>query len=274
MQLSTDGTEILVNGKSKYSARSISFVLGTDVCVLCIASAATGSVSSQCVECGNVPIATVRTGFRLNEHRLDGKMRKPRPREVTTIEQDDFDNEAKLLFESLGLDASGQGHVHHDKYCSINQIYSGGEGKGTIFVGNKNAASTRAMLKKDSITHIVNCTKLLPNYFEAEAGMSYLRFEINLWMQRVNGTPESILHFLKPFFDFVDRAVDSGRSVLVHCVAGAHRAGTAGCLLLMHYHQLAAKDATTCMRSLRPVTEPKGALLQLLERYEQAVGVV
>ena len=123
MQLSTDRTEILVNGKSKYSARSISFVLGTDVCVLCIASAATGSVSSQCVECGNVPKATVRTGFRLNEHRLDGKMRKPRPREVTTIEQDDFDNEAKLLFESLGLDASGQGHVHHDKYCSINQVY-------------------------------------------------------------------------------------------------------------------------------------------------------
>ena len=175
---------------------------------------------------------------------------------------------------------------------------------------------------------------LLPNYYEAEAGMSYLRFPINLWMQRVTGctpgpsnhstlrarpapqtrhtwlrsTPESILHFLKPFFDFVDRAVDSGRSVLVHCVAGAHRAGTAGCLLLMHYHrdhQLAAKvrvhaamptdpptpppptpppaltcgraraqDATTCMRSLRPVTEPKGALLQLLERYEQAVGVV
>ena len=114
--------------------------------------------------------------------------------------------------------------------------------------------------------------EFLPNYFEAEAGMSYLRFPINLWMhsQRVTGctpgpsnhstlrarpapqtrhtwlrsTPESILHFLKPFFDFVDRAVDSGRSVLVHCVAGAHRAGTAGCLLLMHYHrdhQLAAK---------------------------------
>jgi hypothetical protein len=226
MKLSADRTEIVVNGKSKYSARSISFVLGTDVCVLCIASAATGSVSSQCAECGNFPEATVRTGFRLNEHRLDGKMRKPRPREVTTIEQDDFDNEAKLLFESLGLDESGQGHVHHDKYCSINQIYSGGEGKGTIFVGNNIAASTRAMLEKDSITHIVNCTELLPNYFEAEAeaGMSYLHFPINLWMQseRVTGTPESILHFLKPFFDFVDRAVDSGRSVLVHCVAGAH----------------------------------------------------
>ena len=116
-------------------------------------------------------------------------------------------------------------------------------------------------------------------------------------------TPESILEFLKPIFDFVDNAVDSGRSVLVHCVAGAHRAATAGCLLLMNYHQLGAKvrvqqctrrppsnantpsmepsqfvgapgqDATTFMRKLRPVTELKGALQQLLEHYEQVVRV-
>ena len=34
-----------------------------------------------------------------------------------------------------------------------------------------------------------------------------------------------------------------------------------------------AQDATTFMRKLRPVTEPKGALLLLLEHYERAVGV-
>jgi len=127
---------------------------------------------------------------------------------------------------------------------------------------------------------------LLPNYYEAEAGMSYLRFPINLWMQRVTGctpgpsnhstlrarpapralharsTPESILDFLKPFFDFVDAAVESGQSVLVHCVAGAHRAGTAGCLLLMHYHQLAAKVRTpSCLP-----TPPRAALIRACTR--------
>ena len=72
--------------------------------------------------------------------------------------------------------------------------------------------------------------------------MSYYRFPINLWMQyvtrcmpvpsnhsnvRIQGLHErvykcarstpvgSILELLKPFFDFVDEAVDSGRSVLV-----------------------------------------------------------
>ena len=33
------------------------------------------------------------------------------------------------------------------------------------------------------------------------------------------------------------------------------------------------QDATMFMRKLRPVTEPKGALQQLLEHYEQAVRV-
>ena len=121
------------------------------------------------------------------------------------------------------------------------------------------------------------------SYFEAEAGMSYYRFPINLWMQyvtrcmpvpsnhsnvRIQGlhervykcarsTPvESILEFLKPFFDFVDDAVDSGRSVLVHCVAGAHRAATAGCLLLMHYHQLGAKVRVHTAPTVMPTPPP------------------
>ena len=123
MQLSEDRTEILVNGKPKYSARSIRFVLGAEACVLCVASAAIGRVDSRCAECGEFPKPTVLTGFRLNEHRLDGKMRKPRPREVTAIEPDDFDNEARLLFKSLGLDEAGRGNVDADKYCHINEIH-------------------------------------------------------------------------------------------------------------------------------------------------------
>ena len=116
--------------------------------------------------------------------------------------------------------------------------------------------------------------------------MSYYRFPINLWMQyvtrcmpvpsnhsnvRIQGLHErvhkcahstpvgSILEFLKPFFDFVDEAVDSGRSVLVHCVAGAHRAATAGCLLLMHYHQLGAKVRVHTAPTVMPTYPLHGA---------------
>ena len=38
----------------------------------------------------------------------------------------------------------------------------------------------------------------------------------------------------QPLFDFVDSKLGAGESVLIHCLAGAHRAGTAGTACLMH----------------------------------------
>ena len=206
MRQSGDCSEVVVNGKSKYSADSIRFLLGPEVCPVCEVSSAMGfpraSTIPVCAECGECPERTVRAGFCLNEHRLDGKMRKPRARVVSTTEQHDFDNEAKLLFKSLGLDEFGRGHVDRDKYGPIDQIYrrvlhpsppsplsparsraearllcSRGEGKGTIFVGNKGVASTRHMLEEHNITHIVNCTVSrstfrapMPTRMHADAG--------------------------------------------------------------------------------------------------------
>ena len=39
--------------------------------------------------------------------------------------------------------------------------------------------------------------------------------------------------FFQPVFDAVDAAIDAGESVLVHCMAGAHRAGTVGMAIVM-----------------------------------------
>ena len=49
--------------------------------------------------------------------------------------------------------------------------------------------------------------------------------------------------YFRVLFDFVDRELGGGRSVLVHCLAGAHRAGTAGTACLMHLCRLESKDA-------------------------------
>ena len=34
--------------------------------------------------------------------------------------------------------------------------------------------------------------------------------------------------FLKPVLEFINDVINRGESVLVHCLAGAHRAGTTG----------------------------------------------
>ena len=43
-----------------------------------------------------------------------------------------------------------------------------------------------------------------------------------------------LISFLKPALEFITDVINSGDSVLVHCLAGAHRAGTAGIICLMH----------------------------------------
>ena len=105
-------SEVVVNGKSKYSADSIRFLLGPEVCPVCEVSSAMGfpraSTIPVCAECGECPERTVRAGFCLNEHRLDGKMLKPRARvsdacDAAILQSFEIYVPWKLVHRSTGL---------------------------------------------------------------------------------------------------------------------------------------------------------------------------
>jgi protein-tyrosine phosphatase len=179
----------------------------------------------------------------------------------------DFDDEARKLFVKLGLDASGRASVGglRNAYNPMDPIYRTGD-KATVFVGNQQAASNAALLKREGITHVVNCTDNMPLYHESQ--FKYLRFNISFFPS--GGTDEVLMKFLQPMFDFVDGALAEGGSVLVHCLAGAHRAGTTGCLLLMYYGGLSHTKAVATAKQLRPVIDPIGRFPQLLQRYDAA----
>lgn len=140
----------------------------------------------------------------------------------------DYDDEARKLFASLGLDTSGAGKCNI--YNPMDAIYRDAGG-GTLYVGNNTAAQNAADLKRHGVTHVVNCTDNLPLYHEGT--FRYLRFNISFFPMYPN-----LAAFLDTLFEFVDEALAQGGSVLVHCLAGAHRAGTTGCLLLMRFMKM------------------------------------
>lgn len=108
----------------------------------------------------------------------------------------------------------------------------------------------------------------MPNFREGQQGApSYFRFNI-AWHTHVSGNPTNLAKFLGGFFAFVDAALAQGKSVLVHCLAGAHRAGTAAVLLLMHKDGLGSEEATKAAQALRPIINPIGQLPLLLRRFE------
>ena len=44
---------------------------------------------------------------------------------------------------------------------------------------------------------------------------------------------QGILDFFAPAHNFIDKALNQGKHVMVHCLAGAHRAGTTGVSYMM-----------------------------------------
>ena len=79
-----------------------------------------------------------------------------------------------------------------------------------------------------------------------------MRFEVSSWLTYPNvKTPEGVLKFFSPVHSFIDKAMAAGQNVMVHCLAGAHRAGTTGISYVMKSCQLNFKDALKLTQSRR-----------------------
>ncbi len=180
----------------------------------------------------------------------------------------DFDAEALALFQRLGIDPATAGVGEYNPLDALYRAPSGG----TVYVGNQIAAQHLAGLQQLGITHVVNAThgmSAIPNYHQGR-GLKYFTFEIAAWGSHVGPSDESLRAFVAPLFAFIDAALARGESVLVHCLAGAHRAGTTGVAVLMHYARLDVDEAIATAKRLRRVIDPIGRLPDFLRRLRRA----
>ena len=83
------------------------------------------------------------------------------------------------------------------------------------------------------------------NYHEKQPGFTYLRFSIgNSYYSPFDvKTKEGVLRFLNPMLHFIEEKTGKGENVLVHCLAGAHRAGTTAIAWLMYADKMSFQDA-------------------------------
>ena len=200
---------------------------------------------------------------------------KPSDAELVTEER----NFLKARMDKKPVGAfSAYGRTVAQNLRGLDEIWRDNATGGRVFVGNVNASQSRSTLEQSGVTHVVNCTADLPNHFE-RAGVAYLRFDrIDFLRHDFGGSPggalePSILAFFAPLFEFVDAATATGASVLIHCIAGAHRAGTSGCAYLMHRERgLSASEAVTYCKVRRPVIDPEidDDLMRLLQRLQCA----
>jgi len=180
----------------------------------------------------------------------------------------DFDDEARKLFKKLNLDPDARSG---GKWNPVDPIYRHPTRGGTIYVGNQTAAENIQLLNQHGITCVVNCThgeSRIPNFHEGQ--LKYFTFKISHWQNFLNSSPESVAAFVDPLFAFIDEALAKGESVLIHCLAGAHRAGTTGCACLVHYVGLDVPTAIVTAKRCRSIIDPIGHLPEFLKRLKAA----
>lgn len=185
------------------------------------------------------------------------------------VEQTNFDDEAHKIFAQLNLQPSTA-----NQYANLDAIWRHPTGGGTVYVGNYVAASDRLTLDERNITAVVNCQGLdSQNYFEGDPKITYHRFPVaTLSHSRLSGFmagKQKALKGMTPTFDFLDEQTAKGQSVLVHCLAGAHRAGTVGVAYLMYKTGMGVDQAIATAKKCRPIIGPFATLLALLRYLEK-----
>lgn len=138
-----------------------------------------------------------------------------------------------------------------------------------MFIGNRVAATSEAILKENGIDRIVNCTKDQSNKFEDDASfeVKYFRFVIYKFFSVLDlRSTKGVFEFFEPVFKWIDAQLASGHSVLIHCLAGAHRAGTTGVAYVMHAAKIYDYTlAIKTVQSIRAVVNPIHGMKPLLK---------
>eukprot|EP00756_Hemistasia_phaeocysticola_P034500 Hpha_TRINITY_DN16523_c8_g1::TRINITY_DN16523_c8_g1_i1::g.137072::m.137072 len=204
-----------------------------------------------------------------------GTSAKPAPKRASvhsasaTPVEEDYAEAGKKLLERVNLGEQGA----PERYSPCDPLWRHPESGATMYVGGQRVASDREELRKLNITRIVNCQdRDGRNYFQSDPDLEYLQFEIGTWRSvttATDGGPGTWKYF-EPVFRFVSDNLTAGQNVLVHCLAGAHRAGTCGIALLMLFCRWDSKEATSAAQRLRPAIMPIGGFPILLAALDRA----
>lgn len=144
---------------------------------------------------------------------------------------------------------------------------------GRLYVGDVFARNSVELLRKHAITRVVCCLEKddyqnIPR--QQFNGITYLDFPVAAW-DGCEGyrTDAGFARIVAPMLGFVSDSLQAGESVLLHCLAGAHRAGNSGILCLMHLEGLSREESVSRAQERRPCIDVIGNMVKLLYVFER-----
>ncbi|KAL3250160.1 hypothetical protein MRX96_055754 [Rhipicephalus microplus] len=135
-----------------------------------------------------------------------------------------------------------------------------------LHIGSQDAAADWCLLRSLAVTHVVNAVATtVPNFHEGR-GLTYLDLEL-LDLPDFTLTRDTI----DKVCDFIDEALSSGGSVLVHCNAGVSRSCALVLAFLILRRGMDLREALEKARTARPVVRPNDGFLRQLKELQKNV---
>jgi len=129
-----------------------------------------------------------------------------------------------------------------------------------LYLSGEQVASNKDLLHQNSITHIVNVTSDIPEYFPS--AFKYFTIPIIDWGD------QNLLEHFDEVFPFIDEGIAQG-SVLVHCALGVSRSPSVIIGYLISRHSMSYQDAMQLVATLRPIIGPNDGFLRQLQLFEK-----
>ncbi len=117
-----------------------------------------------------------------------------------------------------------------------------------LYLGDRKTASNLKELRGLGISHIVNTTDAIPNYFPKD--FEYIKLGL------IDEPKQNICGVLEPSYKFIKNAIDSGGIVFVHCFAGISRSSSTVIYYLMRENDWSFDFAKQYVKFCRPQINP------------------
>jgi predicted protein tyrosine phosphatase len=136
-----------------------------------------------------------------------------------------------------------------------------------LYVGGKQIAQDKNLLRSYGITHIVNCAgDVCENYHEGD--FTYMRLFL------LDSASEDILSVMYDVYEFIDTCRRQGGKALIHCQQGVSRSTMLVIGYLMLHSNANYEECYQFVRSRRGVCRPNvGFMCQLLSWRKRCTGV-
>eukprot|EP00817_Percolomonadidae_sp_ATCC50343_P007767 CAMPEP_0117424210 /NCGR_PEP_ID=MMETSP0758-20121206/4675_1 /TAXON_ID=63605 /ORGANISM="Percolomonas cosmopolitus, Strain AE-1 (ATCC 50343)" /LENGTH=613 /DNA_ID=CAMNT_0005207853 /DNA_START=308 /DNA_END=2146 /DNA_ORIENTATION=+ len=135
-----------------------------------------------------------------------------------------------------------------------------------IYIGSDVVARNKDLLKKNNITHVINCASLVCKNYHPD-DFKYISFPL------YDAGSEPIMGFFVTIVDYIEkiRSKEKNARFFFHCQAGVSRSGTMAMSYLMWRFKLSFEEVLTSSKKKRSCLSPNAGFIVQLMDWEKII---